>query len=142
MRLDSIEPTDVEIQFNYTNSTRTSSIVRIDSQSKSGAFSVVSINLGSAASVLVSADTGDSSLADDLSMCQTDQTTGECINSIVPTTDPLKVDIAANETPTFAVFVSSTEAVPLDPTNSRVFVRFAEANGVTRGATSVAVTTQ
>jgi hypothetical protein len=36
--------------------------------------------------------------------------------------------------------LSSTATVAPDPANKRIFVRFRDANGVTRGSTSVAVT--
>jgi hypothetical protein len=49
--------------------------------------------------------------------------------------------IAAGATPTFSVFLDAVGAVPFDPANSRVFVRFKDAGGVTRGSTSVAVRT-
>jgi hypothetical protein len=49
--------------------------------------------------------------------------------------------IAAGDTPTFAFFVTSTDTVPFDPANNRIFVRFQDAGGVTRGSTSVAVRT-
>jgi hypothetical protein len=49
--------------------------------------------------------------------------------------------IGANATPTFSIFVNGAGNVPLDPANNRVFVRFKDGGGVTRGATSVAVRT-
>lgn len=117
-------------------------IVRIDPDSEAGAFSVASINLGASDSLQVTADTGAVELPVTLSMCQTDPTSRQCINPTAPTTDPVSVDIGANETPTFAVFASSSEAIALVPANSRVFVRFEDASGVSRGATSVAVTVE
>jgi len=114
-------------------------IVRIDPASGAGAFSVASINLGAAETLLATVDTGDAALPVGLSLCQTDQTTGQCVNPTVPTTDPVSIDIGANETPTFSVFASTDEAIALDPANARVFVRFQNASGETRGATSVAI---
>ena len=52
----------------------------------------------------------------------------------------LQIDIAKPST--FVVAVKSDETIPLDPANSRVFVRFKDDGGVVRGATSVAVQTQ
>ena len=44
-------------------------------------------------------------------------------------------------TPTFAVFVTGAGIVPFDPAVNRVVVRFKDAQGVVRGATSVAART-
>ena len=117
-------------------------IVRVDPANGAGAFSVASINLGATETLLATADTGDTALPVGLSLCQTDPTTGQCINPTVPTADPVSVDIGENETPTFSVFASSNEEIALDPANTRVFVRFQNASGETRGATSVAITRQ
>ena len=51
------------------------------------------------------------------------------------------VQIDPGSTPTFAVFVFARGAVPYDPAANRIFVRFKDADGTTRGATSVAVKT-
>jgi hypothetical protein len=48
----------------------------------------------------------------------------------------------ANSTPTFSVFASASGAIPFAPGATRIFVRFEDGNGVTRGSTSVAVRTQ
>ena len=104
-----------------------------------GFFTAATINVGSAASIVVSADTGEASLPTSLSLCQTDPVTSVCINPTAPTTGPVMVEIEANDTPTFAVFATASEAIALDPANNRVFLRFTDELNEVRGATSVAV---
>jgi hypothetical protein len=50
--------------------------------------------------------------------------------------------IAPGATPTFSVFVTGSGTVAFDPANNRIFVRFEDGSGVTRGSTSVAVRTR
>ena len=104
-----------------------------------GFFTTATVNVGSAATISVSADTGEATLPIALSLCQTDPATSECINPTLPTTASVIVDIAEGESPTFAVFGSASESIALDPANSRVFLRFSDELGGVRGATSVAV---
>jgi len=104
-----------------------------------GFFTAATINVGSAATITVSADTGDATLPMSLTLCETDPATSVCINPGVPGTEPVIVDIPEGGSPTFAVFASANEAISLDPANSRVFLRFSDELGLIRGATSVAV---
>ncbi len=108
-------------------------------ENNNGFFTIASVNVGSAATILVSADTGDAVLPLTLSLCQTDPTTSQCINPTVPSAEPVMVDVAEGSTPTFAVFANTAEPIALDPANSRVFLRFRDELSVVRGATSVAV---
>lgn len=118
-------------------------IVSLPGIDGSGAFSVATVNAGVGGDITVVVDTGMTGLSVDLSLCETDPASGLCVNPSVPTSDPVVTTIDANMTPTFAVFVTGTgRAVPFDPANNRVFVRFLDASGNTRGATSVAVRTQ
>lgn len=117
-------------------------IARIDPATGTGAFSVASVNVGDSASLQVTADTGSAMLPVQLSLCQTNPTTGICINPVTPTANLVTTTIGTNETPTFSVFASAGENVPLDPANTRAFVRFRDDAGMNRGATSVAITTE
>jgi predicted Zn-dependent protease len=106
----------------------------------SGAFALATVNLGAAGTLTVSADTGTTSLpALSLTLCQTNPSTGQCISAIGPSVQSV---INTNETPTFSIFVNSTAAISPDPANRRIFVRFRDSGGATRGSTSVAVTSQ
>ena len=108
-------------------------------QNGSGFFTAATINVGSASTISVSADTGDASVPITLSLCETDPVTSVCINPTSPDTAPINVEVDAGGTPTFAVFASATETIALDPANTRVFLRFSDELGEIRGATSVAV---
>jgi photosystem II stability/assembly factor-like uncharacterized protein len=114
-------------------------IVNVPGPSGIGALSVATANAGAGGTITVFADTGGATLPVRPVLCQTNPVTAQCVSGIAPT---VTVAIDANDTPTFSVFVEATGSVPFDPANNRIFVRFNDADGVTRGATSVAVRTQ
>lgn len=114
-------------------------IVNILGANGTGVFATATVNLGAAATIIASADTGGASLPVNISICQTDPAMGQCISALgsnVTTT------INPNATPTFGIFVQGNGTVPFDPAMNRIFVRFRDTGGVTRGSTSVAVRTQ
>jgi PKD repeat protein len=111
-------------------------ILTLAGSPKAGAFSVATVNVGAVGLITASADTGAASLPVDLSLCRTEPATGVCASAQGP---DVAVQIDPGSTPTFAVFVNARGAVPYDPAANRIFVRFKDAGGVTRGATSVAV---
>jgi hypothetical protein len=114
-------------------------IVNIPGTTGTGAFAVATVNVGAGGNITASADTGGAVLPVSLSLCQTNPATGQCISAIGPS---VTTQINAGATPTFGIFVIGTGNVPFDPALNRVFVRFKDAGGVTRGSTSVAVRTQ
>ena len=74
-----------------------------------------------------------------IQICETNSTIGNCLASPA---ERLTIGVGANETRTFGLFVSGRGTVPFDPATNRIFVRFRDSGGVTRGSTSVAVRTQ
>ncbi len=116
-------------------------IVKLDPSSGNGVFSMATINLGTASDVQVSADTGATTIPMSINLCQTDPINGACINPTVPSSNPVTLRVATNETPTFGLFISATNQIEFDPAANRVFVRIRDSGGVVRGGTSVAVTT-
>ena len=71
-----------------------------------------------------------------IALCQTDPGQGFCLQ---PPGSSVTTQIDGGQTPTFGFFVTGTGPVPFDPASNRIFVRFKDGAGVTRGATSVAV---
>jgi hypothetical protein len=104
-----------------------------------GAFAVASVNVGASGSVTVTADTGGVPLPLTLSLCQTDPTSAACLSPPAPS---VTTAIDAGATPTFSVFAVGNGNVAFAPSLNRIFVRFKDASGVTRGSTSTAVRTQ
>jgi hypothetical protein len=113
-------------------------IVNIPGTNGTGAFAVATVNVGASGSITASADTGGLTLPVNISLCQTDPATGQCISAIGPS---VTTQINANATPTFGIFVQGNGNVPFDPAANRIFVRFKDSGAVTRGSTSVAVRT-
>ena len=106
----------------------------------SGAFAVATSNVGVGSAITVTADTGGVALPLAMSICQTNASS-QCINPPQPQPS-ISVTILPNQTPTFSIFVAAGGPVPLNPGANRIYVRFTDAGGVTRGSTSVAVQTQ
>jgi len=105
-------------------------------QTAGGVFSVATINVGATDQVNVSADTGNVSLPLSILLCQTNPVTGQCVTSLFQT---LTGTMVGGFTFTFAVFVNASSPIEFLPAINRVFVRFKDAAGFTRGSTSVAV---
>ncbi len=119
--------------------TMSDGIVHIPSISGSGAFAVATVNVGaSATSIVATANTGVVTLPLNLSICQTNPSTGQCLSG--PGSSAV-ASINANATQTFSIFATATGAITFSPAINRVFVQFADSNGVVRGSTSVAVRT-
>jgi hypothetical protein len=114
-------------------------ILHISGSTGVGAFAVATVNLGSAATITAKANTGSESLPVALTICQTVPSTGVCMAT--PASSVLTT-IAAEATPTFAVFATATNKISFLPQTNRVFVQFSDATGAIRGETSVAVETQ
>ena len=112
----------------------------VDVTGGSGVFAVASLNLGAAGPITVTADTGTTALPIAVFVCQTDPGTGQCLAPGPAASVTTQID--TNATPTFGVFVQAQAVVPFDPGANRIFVRFKDGSGATRGATSVAVRTQ
>jgi hypothetical protein len=102
-----------------------------------GAFAMATVNVGASALLTVTPDTGGASLPLTLSICQTDAG-ANCLASPAPS---VTIQIDAGATPTFSIFALGTGPIPFLPGTNRIFVRFTDQGGVTRGATSVAVRT-
>ena len=116
-------------------------IIDIPGNTGSGAFAVATANVGAAASITATADTGSATLPVSIKLCQTNPITSACINPTTPGSSAA-VTINAGDTPTFGIFVTGNGAVSFAPGTNRVFVRFTDSGGATRGSTSVAVRTQ
>jgi hypothetical protein len=113
-------------------------IVTIPGETGSGVFAVATVNVGAAGPITVSADTGSVTLPVNVFVCETNPATSVCLAEPGPGVTTM---IESNATPTLGVFVVGEGTVPFDPANNRIFVRFMEEFGGTRGLTSVAVTT-
>jgi hypothetical protein len=114
-------------------------IVNVAGSPGTGAFAVATVNVGASGSITAMADTGNAILPINIALCQTDPANGQCISGIGPS---VSTQINANATPTFGIFIGAAGNVGFNPATNRIFVRFKDGGGVTRGSTSVAVRTQ
>jgi hypothetical protein len=112
-------------------------VLRLPGVDQPGAFVVATFNVGSDATITVSANTGIATLPVTLTICQTNPTTGACLSAPAAS---VTLDIPQGGTPTFGIFADTSAPVPFSPATTRVFVTFEDASDVERGATSVALT--
>jgi hypothetical protein len=116
----------------------------------SGAVAVATIDIGAAGTVTVTpSDTPPGqparNLPVSLSICQTNPTTGACINPTTPGPS-VTLSVAANQMTFFTIFVNGQGTlVPYDPANNRIFVISKSGSGtsqVTVGEASTALKMQ
>lgn len=122
-------------------------VIRIPAPGATGFMVAAAVNIGAGdgsagadeITLTTSVDTGDASLPVSAEVCQIDQTTAACIT---PRGASVTLIAAQNAPVFYAVFVrdTSTGGIAFDPANARVFLRFADASGTIRSATSAAVT--
>lgn len=105
----------------------------------SGSFAVASDNIGAPAVITATIDYNGAALPVSATTCQSNPMTGGCLAS--PASTVSIGNFATGTTPTFAVYLTATGAIPFHPANSRVYFRFFDSTGTERGATSVAITT-
>ena len=103
------------------------------------AFAVATVNVGASGLITATAHTGSASFPVSLRMCQTNPVSGACV---APPSSNVTTTMSGGTTGTFGVFVTFVGVVSFDPAVNRVLVRFTDGNGITRGATSVAVRVQ
>lgn len=104
-----------------------------------GALAVATANVGASAPIVVSADTGAAALPLELTVCQTNPQTAQCLS---PAAASVTTQINAGQTPTYTVFGKATGAIAFDPGLHRINVRYRTQAGGTVGSTSVAVRTE
>ena len=117
----------------------TPGVVSLDTASHEGAFGVTALNVGAADTITVSADTGAAALPVTVTLCQTSIATAGCAS---PPAATVAIPVASGAGVGLAVFVQASGFIPPDPAASRIFVRFKDAGGTTRGATSIAIEAQ
>ena len=104
-----------------------------------GAFAVATTNSGISEAVTVKPVISPSSLLASALVCQTNPSTGACLST--PATS-LSVQFTVDATPTFSVFVTANQKIPLNPNTNRVALTFTDSSGVLVGSTSVALEAQ
>ena len=114
-------------------------VLDIGGSTGSAGFAVASADVGAAGSITASTDTGSATLPLALTLCQTDPMNGQCM---APPASSVSLTVDPSATATFSVFAAASGAVTFAPANNRIFVRFTDSDGATRGTTSVAVRTQ
>jgi len=158
------DPTDLQLSFDCANSVPARSFIGLNTLALSASVepvpdivalvtdtnlrfpmggsanaAVAIANVGSAGEIAVSLDSGSSDLPIGFLICRTNSMTGACLE---PLAEESLVQLGANETASFMIQIDSTNFVAFDPVENRVFVRFSDSDGVLRGATSLAVSTQ
>ena len=103
-----------------------------------GALAAAAINIGAAGDITARLDDNGADLPLAVTLCRTDPTTGACLTAPAAS---VTATLATGEIATYTAFVRATGAVALAPADSRMILRFITPDGVTRGATSVAVMT-
>ena len=123
-------------------------VVRIAESGRAGIMTAAVVNIGagdgsagaSGITLTTTADTGVNALPVTIEICQINEA-AQCITPRGPAVTT--ANLGKNEPAYFAAFVrdsSNGAGITFDPANSRVFLRFSDASGTVRSATSAAIT--
>jgi hypothetical protein len=116
-------------------------IVDIPGNTGTGFFVAAAINVGTAGIITATADDNGKALPLSLTICETNPSTGACINPPAPTVSTTAA-VPHDGTVYYTIFVKGSGNIAYDPANKRLFLRLRSAgDGITRGATNVAVRT-
>jgi streptogramin lyase len=112
---------------------------RIGGANGTGVFAIATTNVGIAAQLTGHVRLSDSSLPLTVAVCETDPQTAVC--RATPAATVIRT-MNQNEIATFAAFLNANGTIAADPAKNRVVFEFLDENGIVRGSTSTAVTTQ
>ncbi len=113
-------------------------IVTIPGEIGTTLFAAAAVNIGAAGSITATVDDGGRGLSATVRLCLSDPITAACIN---PPATSISFFSTLYQTLTLTVEITATGPIAFDPANNRLFLRFKSTDGITRGATSVAVRT-
>ncbi len=113
-------------------------IVSIPGNAGVTAFAAAAINVGASGSITASVDDGGKGLSLITAVCVSDPVTAACL---APPVASMTFGSATNQVTTLTIQITGSGNVPYNPGSNRLFLRFKTGDGVTRGATSVAVRT-
>jgi murein DD-endopeptidase MepM/ murein hydrolase activator NlpD len=112
-------------------------IVHIPGNTGTSAFATAAINIGSAATLTATpVITGGAPVG--LTICQTDPSTAACL---APPSTTVSRTFNTNDLATFTIFAQGSGAIAFDPANNRIRLDFVDSQGIIRGQTSAAVST-
>jgi hypothetical protein len=101
-------------------------------------FATASVDIGAPGDITATVDDNGKGLPLVITLCRTNPVTGVCTVPPTPAASTTST-LATNEIATYTVTVQASAGIPFDPANSRLFLRLKTSDGITRGATSVAV---
>jgi hypothetical protein len=104
-----------------------------------GVFAIASDNIGASAALTASIVPSNSTMPLIATVCQTDPVSGQCLQ---PPAATATATINQNQDTTWAAFLQANGTIAPDPANNRVIFQFVDSEGIVRGSTSTAVTTQ
>jgi hypothetical protein len=104
-----------------------------------GLFVIASANIGATGVLTARLRLSDSTMPLQGTVCQTNPQTSQCL---APPAATATATIAQNQNTTWAAFLTATNTIPALPAANRVYFEFIDGNGIVRGSTSTAVTTQ
>jgi uncharacterized repeat protein (TIGR03803 family) len=107
--------------------------------SGTGLFVIASTNIGTSAALTARVRVSDPTLPLSPVLCQTNPSNGQCLS---PPAKTVTATVNNNQNTTWSAFLPASGAIPQDPAANRVFFEFLDSNGVVRGSTSTAVTSQ